>query len=190
MAMKCIEEQLQFTLSNCYYITKFRIKGSIQRMKQNLMGIQTNPTDLREKMKKGKLMKCNGKWSDLNVFCFWCTFCKLEVSIVKDEKFKIEKYKDKILEILVCPNIDGREGNGTPLHYSCLENPMDGGAWWATVPGVTNESDSTERLSVFTFMHWRRQPTPVFLPGEFQGWGSLVGCRLWGHTESDMTEVT
>ena len=39
-------------------------------------------------------------------------------------------------------------------------------------------------------MHWRRkwQPTPVFLPGESQGRGSLVGCRLWGHTESDMTE--
>ena len=32
------------------------------------------------------------------------------------------------------------------------------------------------------------QPTPAFLPGESQGWGSLVGCRLWGHTESDMTE--
>ena len=39
-------------------------------------------------------------------------------------------------------------------------------------------------------MHWRRkwQPTPVFLPGESQGWQSLVGCRLWGRTESDMTE--
>ena len=39
---------------------------------------------------------------------------------------------------------------------------------------------------------WRRQwqPTPVFLPGESQGWGSLVGCRLWGRTESDVTEVT
>ena len=33
-------------------------------------------------------------------------------------------------------------------------------------------------------------PTPVFLPGEFQGQGSLVGCRLWGRTESDTTEVT
>ena len=33
-------------------------------------------------------------------------------------------------------------------------------------------------------------PTPVFLPGESQGWGSLVGCHLWGRTESDMTEVT
>ena len=47
-------------------------------------------------------------------------------------------------------------------------------------------------LSLFTFMHWKRkwQPTPVFLPGESQGWGSLVGCHLWGRTESDTTEVT
>ena len=39
---------------------------------------------------------------------------------------------------------------------------------------------------------WRRQwqPTPVFLPGESQEWGNLVGCRLWGHTELDTTEVT
>ena len=46
-------------------------------------------------------------------------------------------------------------------------------------------------LSLFTFMHWRRkwQPTPVFLPGESQGQGSLVGCRLWGRTELDMTEA-
>ena len=47
-------------------------------------------------------------------------------------------------------------------------------------------------LSLFTFVHWRRkwQPTPVFLPGESQGRGSLVGCRLWGRTESDTTETT
>ena len=46
-------------------------------------------------------------------------------------------------------------------------------------------------LSLFTFMHWRKwQPTPVFLPGESQGQLSLVGCHLWGRTESDMTEVT
>ena len=45
-------------------------------------------------------------------------------------------------------------------------------------------------LSLFTFMHWRGkwQPTPVFLPGEFQGWGTLVGCRLWSRIESDTTE--
>ena len=85
------------------------------------------------------------------------------------------------------------EGKGTPLQYSCLENPMDGGAWWAAVHGVT---EGRTRLSDFTFtfpfMHWRRkwQPTPVFLPGESQGRGSLVGCHLWGCTESDTTEVT
>ena len=47
-------------------------------------------------------------------------------------------------------------------------------------------------LSLFTLMHWRRkwQPTPVFLPWESQGQGSLVGCRLWGRTESDTTEAT
>ena len=47
-------------------------------------------------------------------------------------------------------------------------------------------------LSLFTFMHWRGKwhPTPLFLPGESQGWGSLVGCRLWGRTESEMTEAT
>ena len=52
--------------------------------------------------------------------------------------------------------------------------------------------DSATSLSLFTFIHWRRkwQPTSVFLPGESQGWQSLVGCHLWGHTESDMTEVT
>ena len=52
--------------------------------------------------------------------------------------------------------------------------------------------DWATSLSLFTFMHWRRkwQPTPVLLPGESQGWGSLVGCRLWGCTELDTTEVT
>ena len=47
-------------------------------------------------------------------------------------------------------------------------------------------------LSPFTFMHRRRkwQPTPVFLPGESQGRGSLVGCCLWGRTEAGTTEVT
>ena len=86
-----------------------------------------------------------------------------------------------------------REDNGTPLQYSCLENPMDGGAWKAAVHGVTkSRTQLSDFTSLFTFMHWRRkwQPTPVFLPGESQGWWSLVGCYLWGHTESDMTEAT
>ena len=76
-----------------------------------------------------------------------------------------------------------------PHSSTRLENPMDGGAWKAAVHEVAK---SRTRLSDFTFMHWRRkwQPTPVFLPGESQGRGSLVGCRLWGRTESDSTEAT
>ena len=54
-----------------------------------------------------------------------------------------QKEKDKY-----CILMHIREGNGTPLQYSCLENPMDGGAWWATVHGV---SKSQTRLSDFTF---------------------------------------
>ena len=133
------------------------------------------------------------------------------------------------------------EGNGTPLQYSCLEIPMDGGGWWAAVHGVAKSQtrlsnftftfhfhalekdmathssvlawripgmeepgrlqamgllrvghNSATSLSLFTFRHWRRkrQPTPMFLPGEFQGWQSLVGGRLWGRAESNTTEVT
>ena len=173
------------------------------------------------------------------------------------------------------------EGNGNPLQYSYLENPMDGGVWcrlllvgsqraghdWATsfslldiflgiqmfcsvvnsaclkfssfvccryiyrnslflldfiqqysekamaphssilLPGKSQDRgayrlqpmgslrvgpDWVTSLSLSTFMHWRRnwQPTPVFLPGESQGQGRLVGCHLWGHTESDTTEAT
>ena len=52
--------------------------------------------------------------------------------------------------------------------------------------------DWATSLSLFTFMHWRRkwQLTQVFLPGESQGQGSLVGSCLWGYRESDTIEVT
>ena len=88
--------------------------------------------------------------------------------------------------------MDG-EGNGTPLQYSCLENPMDGGTWQAAVHGVAK---SWTRLSNFTFtfhfhaLEKKMATTPVFLPGESQGRGNLVGCHLWGRTESDTTEAT
>ena len=83
------------------------------------------------------------------------------------------------------------DGNGNPLQYSCLENPMDGGAWKAVVHGVA-KSQTWLNDFTFTFMHWRRkwQPTPVFLPGESHGRGSLVGCHLWGRIELDTTEAT
>ena len=98
--------------------------------------------------------------------------------------------------VLVVKNLPadiGGESNGTPLQYSCLENPMDRGAWKAAVHGVAEGRHNwATSLSLFTFTHWRRrwQPTPMFLPGESQGRGSLVGCHLWDHTELDMTEAT
>ena len=49
--------------------------------------------------------------------------------------------------------LEGVEGNGNPLQYSCLENSMDGGAWWATVHGV---SKSRTQLSDFTLTLTRR----------------------------------
>ena len=75
-------------------------------------------------------------------------------------------------------------------------------AWkipWTEEPGRLQSTglqrvghDCTTSLSLLPFMHWRRkwQLTPVLLPGESQGRGSLVGCRLWGRTESDTTEAT
>ena len=109
-----------------------------------------------------------------------------------------------------------REGNGNPLQYSCLENPMDGGTQQATAHGVAK---SQTRLSDFTFtksritasppagclphykefdlldpwvgkVPWRRkwQPIPVLLPRKFHGWRSLVGYSPWGHKGSDTTE--
>ena len=79
-------------------------------------------------------------------------------------------------------------------------------AWkipWMEEPGRLQSTGSWRvghdwmtSLSLFTFMHCRRkwQPTPVFLPGESQGWRSLVGCRLWGpnrvrHDWSDLAEA-
>ena len=74
-------------------------------------------------------------------------------------------------------------------------------AWkipWMEEPGRLRsmgslESDTTERLHChfsLSCIGRKWQPTPVFLPGESQGRGSLVGCRLWGRTELDMTEAT
>ena len=85
------------------------------------------------------------------------------------------------------------EGSGTPLQYSCLENPIDGGAWWAAVHGVAK---SQTRLSDFTFtFHFHALEKEMATHSSVLAWripgtGSLVGCRLWGRTESDTTEAT
>ena len=64
---------------------------------------------------------------------------------------------------------------------------MDGGAWWAAVHGVVK---SQTRLSDFTFtFHFHALEKEMATHSSVLAW-SLVGCRLWGHTESDTTEVT
>ena len=81
----------------------------------------------------------------------------------------------------------------THLQYSCLENPMDGGAWWAAIYGVVK---SRTQLSDFTFtfhchaLEKEMATQSSVLAWRIQGQGSLVGCHLWGRTELDTTEAT
>ena len=92
---------------------------------------------------------------------------------------------------------NGGESNGTPLWYSCLESPMDGGAWWAAVHGVAK---SRARLGDFPFtFHFHALEKEMAthasslawrIPGILENPRSLVGCCLWGRRESDMTEAT
>ena len=86
-----------------------------------------------------------------------------------------------------------REGNGISLQYSCLENPMGGGAWWAAVHGVAK---GWTRLRDFTFtFHFHALEKEMathysVLAWRIPGTGEPGGCHLWGRTESDMIEVT
>ena len=87
------------------------------------------------------------------------------------------------------------EGKGTPLQYSCLENPMDGGAWWAAIHGVVK---SRTRLSDFTFtFHFHALEKEMATHSSVLAWRipgteePVYGlCHLWGRTESDTTDVT
>ena len=64
------------------------------------------------------------------------------------QKSKQNYHMTQQLLALYTPNVGNGEGNGTPLQYSCLENPTDRGAWWAAVHGVAK---CRTRLSNFTF---------------------------------------
>ena len=85
------------------------------------------------------------------------------------------------------------EGNGTPFQYSSLENPMDGGPWWAAVYEVAK---SLTRLSDFTVtFHFHTLEKEMATHSSILAWRipgteEPVGCCLWGRTESDMTEAT
>ena len=89
--------------------------------------------------------------------------------------------------------LEVKEGDGNPLQYSSWKIPlMEEPGRLQSMGSLRVGHDWANSLSLFTFMHWRSkwQPTPVFLPGESQGWGNLVGCRLWGRTELATTDVT
>ena len=96
---------------------------------------------------------------------------------------KIQEYSSGTVEKAMAPH-----SSTLAWKIPCMEEP--GRLQSMGLLGVRH--DWATSLSLFTFMHWRRkwQPTPVFLPGESQGGGSLVGCHLWGRTESDTTEAT
>ena len=111
-------------------------------------------------------------------------------SITTGKTLTIWAFVGKVMSLLSIPSLE----KAVATHSSTL-------AWkipWVEEPGRL-QSMGLQRvrhnwmtsLSLFTLMHWRRkwQPTPVFLPGESQGRGSLVGCHLWGRTESDTAEA-
>ena len=89
--------------------------------------------------------------------------------------------------------MNSRYRYGTPLQYSCLKYPMDGGAWYATLLGVAR---SWTRLSDFTFtFHFHALEKEMaahssILAWRIPGMGALVGCHLWGHRELYTTDVT
>ena len=98
----------------------------------------------------------------------------------------------KVMKLVLSKYLIGK-GNGNPLQYSCLENPMNGGAWKAAVHGV---AEGQTRLSNFTFtFHFHALEKEMathssVLTWRIPGTGSLVGCLLWGRTELDTTEAT
>ena len=85
------------------------------------------------------------------------------------------------------------EGNGTPLHYSCLENPMDRGAWQAAVHGVAK---SQTWLNDFTFtFHFHALEKEMathssVLARRIPGTGGAWWAAVYGFAQSDTTEVT
>ena len=79
-----------------------------------------------------------------------------------------------------------REGNGNPLQYSCLENPRDGGAWWAAVYGVTQSQTRLQQCSSSSIC-WIATHCSI-LAKRIHGQSSLGGYSPWGLKESATTE--
>ena len=124
-----------------------------------------------------------------NVSCKTCTLTLhwKSGSLERSDKFSVTESGVFLFPSLHFNNLKIKTEKAMAPHSSTL-------AWkipWTEEPGRLRSMESwrvrhnwVTSLSLFTFMHWRRkwQPTSVFLPGESQGRGSLVGCRLWGHS--------
>ena len=120
--------------------------------------------------------------------CISCVFC------IASGFFTIEPLPRHFLSVFgYCYSLNG-EDNGNPLQYSCLENPMDGGPWWATVHGVVK---SQTRLSDFTFtFHFHALEKEMATHSSFLAWripgmeepGGLpsMGLHRVGHNWSDL----
>ena len=134
-------------------------------------------------------MDCEEGWA-LKNWCFWTVVLEKTLESLLNCK-EIQPVHPKGNQSWVFIGME----KAMATHSSTL-------AWkipWTEEPGrlqsmgsLRVRHDWATWLSLFTFMHWRRkwQTTPLFLPGESQGQGSLVGCRLWSCTESDATEAT
>ena len=133
-------------------------------------------------LKRSLVFPLLGRGKDL--FVVFLNFCALFI----EEGF----FVSPCYSLELCVQLDG-EGNGTLLQYSCLENPMDGGAWWAAVHGVAR---SWTRLNNFTFnFHFHALEKEMathssVLAWRIPGMGEPGGCRLWGRTELNTTEAT
>ena len=136
--------------------------------------------------------------------CTTATNHNMDESGIHHAQWKKPDIKDHVLFdsiYMTCPKQANPQRERVDVEKAMAphSSPLAWRSPWTEEPGGLQSKGSRRvghdwatSLSIFTFMHWRRkwQPTPVFLPGESQGRGSLVGCRLWDHTESDMTEVT
>ena len=145
---------------------------------------------------KTQCLKCVDIFS-LAPFLSLSITCNTRIFLFMGAEYRIRIMRDDFL-----PNFGSLRRRGIERLMCAMAPHSSTIAWkipWAEEPGRLQsmglrrvEHYWATSLSLFTFMYWRRkwQPTTVLLPGESQGRGSLVGCRLWGRTESDTTEAT
>ena len=113
-------------------------------------------------------------------------------TVVKSKTWKWKPWSEEMFCTLVVVFHRRRRWHPTPVTLAWKIPRMEEPGRLQSMGSRRVRHDWTTSLSLFTFMHWRRkwQPTPVFLPGESQGWGSLMGCHVRDCTESDTTEAT